>query len=207
MPFSNPITPTVTVLQEGLDYYTWPCIAGERWPPTFENGDTAPEIGYRTLGVWPTAYAKCKSSVSSIVWPALPTVSPRTGKPAATTISFSWAWGWTWGIGGQLEVITPWGTLLRYVWSGTAIVDRQVLGQSTPALPTTGSLVFAIGLDGTYTVSVSSSMSEPPTEVFQEGSLVATPDTSSIRAVLRSGGSVAGAAVNVHIANLKVAWA
>lgn len=65
MPFSN--VPTSTNLVSELDFFAWPCISGEKYPPS--NGTYAARAGY-------TVY-RCANGVT-VTWPNVPLISPRT---------------------------------------------------------------------------------------------------------------------------------
>lgn len=75
----------VTILTEGTDFYAWPCINGERFPPVF--GGSAGLAGYGSDGPNPTVKFY-NAGTPNATWPNLPRVGPAHDQIERVRISF-----------------------------------------------------------------------------------------------------------------------
>ncbi len=96
MPFSNPAT--LSALIEGVDYFAWQCISGEKFPPTLGTGT------YSSAGMRPSI--ACAANGASCTWPLIPALSPgRTSFNGVTITGFFWI-GATWApsVGDSISI-------------------------------------------------------------------------------------------------------
>lgn len=77
MPFTNPST--ATTLQPEVDYFAWPCILGEKYPPTLTT------VTYGQASGMP---ALTTPSTGNVVWPFMPRIGPAQSALGAVTMSF-----------------------------------------------------------------------------------------------------------------------
>jgi hypothetical protein len=77
--FSQPFDGVVTIQTAGLDYWLWPGISGDAYPPTFVNAG-AISSGYSALGQYPATrwFGGNSANGTGVTWPILPVLAPRT---------------------------------------------------------------------------------------------------------------------------------
>lgn len=87
MGFSNPAT--LSALIEGVDYFSWQCIAGEKFPPTLGTGT------YSGAGLRPGI--ACAANGASCSWPIIPALGPGLTTFNGVTITGFFRIAATWG--------------------------------------------------------------------------------------------------------------
>jgi hypothetical protein len=90
MPFSN--IPTTSILTYGLDYYYWPCISGESFPPTLSASGGSATSTYSASTYYPgiSLLAQGAANASAVsTWPVMPWANPRTNAINGFELSFN----------------------------------------------------------------------------------------------------------------------
>lgn len=136
MPFSNPAN--ITALIGEVDFFTWPCLSGEKYPPTMSAG------AYGTKGLLATVQMPPTGTAASINWPSISAVGPNS-----STFNGYVFTGKIWvqraaGLGGIFSTLASGnGPIIRCehntaaagvpvsVWNGSAYVSLGTLTEST----------------------------------------------------------------------------
>ena len=85
MAFSNPFTGTPALVAE-RDFFYWPGISGETFPPTFTAGTGT--AAYGASGAFPGVTATCGASTpAQVAWPAVPLYRPSSAAFTGITVS------------------------------------------------------------------------------------------------------------------------
>lgn len=85
MSFSNPLQ--VSVPAEGQDFFYWPGISGERYPPTLTTG--AGSMSYTSKDAFPCVGGASSTGPAdpTAVWPAIPLWSPTASAFTGLTVT------------------------------------------------------------------------------------------------------------------------
>jgi hypothetical protein len=133
MPFSNPATLSAPI--EGSDFFTWPCIANERFAPTLGAGCV-----YSSNGLRPSV--QCTGSGGAATWPAVPSLGPSSATFTGYTLTgflyvpFIWASAGTFNLSlnnGTTTILTvrPNGTNPVQVYNGAGMVALTNIPSAT----------------------------------------------------------------------------
>lgn len=163
MPFSNVPTTTVDILTPEIDYFTWPSISGEKYPPTLGAG-----WAYGMIGGLTCIQNVAAASNSTVTYPNIPLIKPTSTAFSGYTASIQFrSTGTMSGGSGWVYTLTFPGNLqLRLT-----ITSNDVTCVYTPANALSGGVnqpmpTFNDGVFHTFAMVVSGTSTSTATVQF-----------------------------------------
>lgn len=155
MPFSNVPTTEVNVLVSEIDFFTWPCISGEKYPPTLGTG-----WAYGIIDGFTCVQETGAASNSTVTWPNIPLVKPTSTTFSGYTASLKFrSSGSTGGGSGQYYTMTLPGNLaLTLSISSNNTTCFYNSGGALPALINQPVANFNDGVFHTFTMTVTGTL-------------------------------------------------